>query len=382
MRRIVSILTALGLVITLTACGEAKETGEAGGATNNTRIEKVGMVTNWGNIDDKSFNQNAWEGINAYADEKNAVKKGTTEVKYIKPPSPDKAEYINAISTLVDAEYEVIVTPGFGFSNAIYEAQTQFKDTRFVLIDTQPSNEDGESRIDKNVISIFFAEEQGGFLAGIASALGTESNKLGFIGGIPIPPVQKYGYGFVAGVAYANKTLGTNASVVDYVYQGTFTDVEAGTALAGGMYDKGIDVIFPAAGSVTLGVFTEAKKRKTVSVVGIDSDQWDEGVYDTDENKSVTLVSVLKRVDTAAYVYTKAHFAGEFEGGKAVVLDASNDGIGYTAGNTNLSESNIAKLEQVFQELVAGNIKAPTSLDELESYLNVNNYVTPDGVTY
>ena len=147
----------------------------------------------------------------------------------------------------------MIIAPGFKFDEAITKLQEQYPDIKFVMIDGQPEE------VAENTIAIYFAEHEAGFLAGITAALETKTGKVGFIGGMKSESIEKFGYGYVAGVAYANKHFGTNAEVVDYLYNGTFTDVAGGQAQAGSMYDKGIDIIFTAAGRVGSGVITESK---------------------------------------------------------------------------------------------------------------------------
>ena len=317
---------------------------------------KVGMVTDSGSIDDKSFNQGTWEGI------KKAVKDLGIKSKYLKPGGTTEADYVKEISNLNDAGFSLIVTPGFKFESAIFVAQDKYPKTKFVLLDGSPNNgvfdATRKEKVGPNTVSIFFAEHESGFLAGVASALQVKEGDFGFIGGMEIPPVQKFNWGFQQGVAYANQNLGTKVSMKpeNVIYQGTFNDVAAGQQLAAQMYDRGVKAIFTAAGGVGVGAINEAKARaaKGVWIVGVDVDQYAQGIYSGD--KSIILTSAMKRIDTAAYDMIKAEKEGKFPGGQTLVFDAKKDGVGIPATNPNLSADVSTKVAAVLADLKAGKI--------------------------
>lgn len=317
---------------------------------------KVGMVTDSGSIDDKSFNQGTWEGI------KKAVKDLGVKSKYLKPGGTTEADYVKEISNLNDAGFGLIVTPGFKFESAIFVAQDKYPKTKFVLLDGSPNNgvfdATRKEKVGANTVSIFFAEHESGFLAGVASALQIKDGDFGFIGGMEIPPVQKFNWGFQQGVAYANQNLGTKVSMKaeNVIYQGTFNDVAAGQQLAAQMYDRGVKVIFAAAGGVGVGAINEAKARaaKGAWIVGVDVDQYSQGVYSGD--KSIILTSAMKRIDTAAYDMIKAEKEGKLPGGQTLIFDAKKDGVGIPATNPNLSADVSTKVAAVLADLKAGKI--------------------------
>ncbi|QVK19428.1 BMP family ABC transporter substrate-binding protein [Mycoplasmatota bacterium] len=388
MKKLFTIISVLTLAILMAACGKEKENKtycDELAKVENAKSLKIGMVTDSGTITDKSFNQGTWDGIKCY------VSKNPGEEKYVQPSGEEKVTYLSSIKNLVDAGHDIIITPGYKFETAILEAQDTYENVKFVLIDGIPNNGAfDETRVEKvsdNTVSIYFAEQQAGFLAGVAAALSTETNKLGFIGGMEIPAVQKFGWGFVAGVAYANENFDTNAEVIDYVYQGTFKDTAAGQSLAAGMYDKGIDVIFTAAGGVGVGVFTEAKNRADsgdkVWVVGVDSDQYDLGKYG-DLSKSVTLTSALKRVDVAAYDSIAKLATDKWSdfGGKVLNLDITDNAVGLPIDNPNLSDATQDKCDEAAKDLKDGKITVPDTKEDLITYLSENNYTTPSGVEY
>ncbi|MDP4088588.1 MAG: BMP family ABC transporter substrate-binding protein [Bacillota bacterium] len=330
---------------------------------------KVGMATDSGTIDDKSFNQGTWEGIKKYQ-----ADKGTIDIKYLQPPGQVETDYINTINDLYDTGYKIIVTPGYKFETAVNTSADAHKDAAFVLIDGQTHTKDNTNFVKHdNVVCVFFSEQEAGFMAGVTAALSTKSNKLGFVGGMEIPPVQRYGFGYQAGVAYANKNMGTKAQIVDYVYQGTFDQVSAGQTLAAGMYGKGADIIFHAAGGVGVGVFNEAKQRaqsgSSVWVIGVDVDQFNDGVYDKASNKSVTLTSAMKRIDVAAYNYIDARLNNKFPGGQVITLSLKDNGVGIPAQNPNLAAGVVSSLDKVSADIVSGKIVVPKTQAELDAFV-------------
>lgn len=392
-RTIAMLLVVLLVAASFVACGSNDNnnanagnnadanaaTNEAADTTKEFEGKKVGMVTDSGTITDKSFNQGTWEGILKAADEL-----GIAE-KYLQPGGETTDDYLTEIGNLVDSDHGIIITPGFKFEEAIFLAQDKYPDTMFVLIDGAPHSGDySEFRTEANVVSVFFAEQEAGFLAGVAAALESETGKIGFIGGMEIPPVQKFGWGFTAGVAYANANFDTTAQVVDYIYQGTFHEVDAGQQIAASMYDKGVDVIHAAAGGVGVGAINEAKTRKTagenVWIVGVDVDQYADGMIE--DGTSVILTSAMKKIDTAAFDYIEAYLRGNFPGGETINLSAKDGGVGLPVENPNLSDDTTAKTAEVLAGLQDGSIVAPASVEELTSFLEAQGYTSADGMVY
>ena len=376
MKKKFSMLTiALAASLGLVACGTGEDNNSSNGNNDVSKI-KVGMMTDAGTIDDKSFNQGTWEGIERYQKEN-----GTIEAQYIKPVGTSTQDYLEAGNNLLVAGNEMIVAPGYKFEEAVGQLQAENPEAKFVILDGQPivgyeGTGDAKTAIyevAENTVAIYFAEQEAGFLAGIAAALETKTNKVGFIGGMVIPSVQKFGYGFVAGVAYANANLGTNVEVADYLYNGTFDDVSGGQTQAGGMYDKGIDIIFVAAGGVGNGVISEAKTRAQagddVKVIGVDVDQYEDGIYNKETNESVILTSAIKRIDNAAYDKIDELVNGTFTGGQVITMDAKNDGIGLPEENPNLSEATQQAADEAFELIKEGTIVVPIELDEVKAML-------------
>lgn len=345
-----TIALALSLIMVMALLAGCAGAGGTGGV-------KLGMVTDSGTIDDKSFNQGTWEGV------LKAGKEFGYESKYLKPTGTTEADYLKEIGNLYDAGFKFIVCPGFKFSTAIFKAQDKYKDAKFVLIDASPADADGKSVVGPKTIAIFFAEQESGFVAGVATSLQLKEGEVGFIGGMEIPPVQKYNWGFQQGVDYANKNFGTKITMKaeNVVYQGSFDNVAAGQQLAAGMYDKGVKAIFAAAGGVGVGAINEAKTRaaagKEVWIVGVDVDQFADGIYDTASGKSIIITSAMKKIDQATYDMIKAEKDGKFQGGQTLTFDSKNNGIGIPAKNPNLSDDTVSKTNDVFKKIQSGEIK-------------------------
>ena len=358
-KKLIALALSALMVTGLVGCGSSSE-GSGEGAETSL---KVGMVTDSGTIDDKSFNQGTWEGIvQAEADL-------GIDTNYLQPGGETEADYLTEIANLYDTGYEFIVTPGFKFETAIHKAQNEYPEGKFVIIDGNPHNGDFVADVADNTVSIFFAEEQSGFAAGVAAAIELQEAAFGFIGGMELPAVQKFNWGFQQGVAYANENYGTKITLEEenIVYEGTFTNIAGGQQLAATMYDRGVEVIFAAAGGVGVGVMNEAKNRavngEEVWVIGVDVDQYSEGIYEGE--KSIVLTSAMKEIDLAAYNMIEAELEGEFPGGETLVYDASNDGVGLPDENPNLSEEAVAKAEEVLGLMKDGTIEVSNEQGDL-----------------
>ena len=353
-KKVITLVLSALMMTGLVGCG-SDNSSNSGESTL-----KVGMVTDSGTIDDKSFNQGTWEGI-IEAEENLGIEKN-----YLKPAGETEADYLTEIQNLYDSGYKFIVAPGYKLETAIYKAQNKYKDAQFVIIDGEPMDENGNYVVGENTVAIHFAEEEGGFVAGVAAAVQLQSGDLGFIGGMELPVVKKFNYGFQQGVAYANEKFGTSISLKEenMVYSGSFTDTALGQQLAAQMYDRGVKAIFAAAGGVGRGVITEAKTRvvngEEVWVIGVDSDQYDDGIYEG--NKSVILTSAIKKVNAAAYQMIEAKLNDEFQGGEALVFDVKNDAIGIPDKNPNLSDDTMDKVNEVLNAIKADEIEVKTEL--------------------
>lgn len=356
-KRLIGAAVAVLMATTILAgCGSSDGDKAAGGAADKAKL-KVGMTTDAGTIDDKSFNQGTWEGI-VSAESELGIEK-----KYIQPKGQSEAEYLPAIANLYDTGHRMIVMPGYKFETAAYKAQDKYKDSKFVIIDGEPKEktDSKEGTVGENTVAIYFAEEQSGFLAGVATALEIKEGDLGFIGGLKLPAVQKFNWGFQQGVNYANENLGTKTTLKkeNVQYAESFEDVSKGQQIASTMYGRGVKAIFASAGKVGVGVINEAKTRmskgETAWVVGVDVDQYADGIYSGE--KSVVLTSAMKCLGKSASDMIEKELKGEFPGGQTLTFDVKNDGVGLPEKNPNLSDETVAKVKEVYEKIKKDEIK-------------------------
>lgn len=342
----------------LAACGSDEDTsstdtgngGEGGEGTEETSDFSVAMVTDVGGVDDKSFNQSAWEGLQKFGEE-NGLEKGDGGFDYLQ--SQSDADYNTNLNNLIRRDFDVVFGIGFLMEGAVAEIAAQQPDAQIAIIDAVVEAD--------NVASVLFKEQEGAFLAGVAAALMTETGKVGFVGGMDIPVIERFEAGFLAGVEAAKPDV-----EVDVQYTGAFDKAELGKTTANRMYQGGADIIFHAAGGTGNGVFTEAKERKeadadaNVWVIGVDSDQYDEGQVG---DANITLTSVLKRVDNAVFNISKQAMDGEFPGGETVVYGLADDGIDLADSRGAIPEDIMTQIEEFKQQIIDGDITVPETVE-------------------
>ena len=279
---------------------------------------EIALITDKGNIDDKSFNQGSWEGVVAFAEENKVTH------QYIKPEEASDDGYLAAIDLAVQGGAKVIVTPGFLFEVAVYEAQNKYPEVKFILLDGTPHNADySDYKTGDNVASILYAEEQSGYLAGYA-AVKDGMRKLGFMGGMAVPAVQAFGYGFLQGAEAAAAELGLNDGEVSvlYHYTGDFAETDTNKATAKTMYQEGVEVIFACGGSVGKSVMAAAAEADA-KVIGVDVDQR----YDSE----TVITSATKGLGASVYQVLESIYktnSWNTYAGKTTYFDAANDGVG------------------------------------------------------
>jgi len=300
----------------------------------------VAMVADKGGIDDKSFNQSAWEGLQAYGKDNKLQK--NEGFSYLQ--SKSQQDYQPNLSRLARGGEDLVFGIGNTFNEDIKTVADQFKDTQFAIIDNVVEG--------KNVTSITFKENEGAYLAGIVAAMETKKDHIGFVGGMKMDVIERFRAGFEAGAKSVNPKI-----KIDVQYAEDFAAPEKGQAIAAGMYGKGADIIFPAAGGTGNGVFTEAKNRKkngeNVSVIGVDRDQKEEGMPE-----DVTLTSVIKRVDRAVEDTANAAKDGKLEGGKTIRYGLKEDGVDIVPSEK-ISKKTLTALEKAKSDVVSGKIEVP-----------------------
>ncbi|MFQ3620819.1 MAG: BMP family ABC transporter substrate-binding protein [Spirochaetales bacterium] len=331
----------LALTIVVSGC-QKKEPAPAAKAAPSFRI---GLVTDIGGIDDRSFNQGTWEGIVRFAQEQ-GLKQGT-DYKYLQ--SSAEADYVPNLSTFADEKLDLIVAPGFLFEKAISQVADKYPDRKFLVIDTVVQK--------PNVVSAVFAEHEGSFLVGVAAGLKAKQegkNIVGFIGGMKFPLIEKFQAGFEQGV----KAVFPEARIlVDYA--GDFAAPDKGQALAQKQFNAGAYIIFHAAGGTGNGLIKEAKERSEKGdirwAIGVDKDQYNDGAYG--QGKSAVLTSMMKRVDVAAHDVAVLTKNGQFPGGTVKVFSLANNGVGIPEKNPNLNADIVAKVQEFAKKVANGEIK-------------------------
>ena len=293
MKKFLALTLALVMSLSLVACGDKKtddtKTDEPDQKTEqpaeNEGAYKVAMITDYGDITDQSFNQTTYEACKAFAED-NGV-----EFSYFKPAGDNTADRVAMIEKAADEGYNVIVMPGYAFGGAIVEAAPEFPDVKFIALDVaagdlletavanagesydyNPSNWDLNKYVDmSNVYCAVYQEELCGYMAGYAAVkLGYKN--LGFLGGMSVPAVVRYGYGFVQGVDAAAADMGLTDVKVNYIYGGQFFGDADITAVMDTWYQGGTEVVFACGG----GIYTsavDAAKKVGAKVIGVDVDQ-------------------------------------------------------------------------------------------------------------
>ncbi|MDD3430078.1 MAG: BMP family ABC transporter substrate-binding protein [Oscillospiraceae bacterium] len=355
MKKVLCLVLALALALSLVACGGSSSSTSTPAASSEAASSEVAtaegyelaMITDVGEIDDKSFNQGTWEGIKAYADA-NGV-----SCQYYKPSEQSTDAYLAAIELAVKGGAKVVVTPGYLFEEPIYLAQDQYPDVNFVLIDGNPHNADySEYRTEKNAVGITFAEEQAGYLAGYA-AVKDGYTKLGFMGGMAVPAVIKFGYGFVQGAEAAATEMGVKVDV-KYNYTGSFVEKPEIKTMAEAWYQSGTEIIFACGGKICNSVFAaaEANNGKTI---GVDIDQ---------AGDSETVVTSSTKGLAAAVTKTlEAYYAGKFPGTESWVLGAADDAVSLPMATSKFKTFTQADYDAVYAKLADGSITLKTNAD-------------------
>ena len=284
MKKFLVLLLAALMVFSFAACGGGGGGDEEAAADD---AMKVAMVTDYGDITDQSFNQTTYEACKAFCEE-NGV-----DFTYKKPASDADADRVSSIEEAIEEGYNVIVMPGYAFANAIYEVAPLYPDTKFVALDVSEGDLTayGEREFDgPNVFSAVYQEELAGYMAGYA-AVKLGYTKLGFLGGMAVPAVQRYGHGFVQGADAAAAELGKDDVEIKYVYGGQFFGDADITAAMDTWYGSGTEVVFACGG----GIFTsaaEAAAKVGGKVIGVDVDQ--KGTIDGAYGDGMTVTSAMK----------------------------------------------------------------------------------------
>ena len=375
MKRSLVLLLVLLLVVpmvALSACAPAVTTGTTAttGTTGPTTAAPttapttaapttfdIALVTDVGNIDDKSFNEGTWNGVKNYA-EANKI-----TYAYYRPTEDSTAARVETIGTAIEKGAKIVVCPGYLFETAVYEVQDKYPEVQFLLIDGEPHTADYATyKTSTNVHCILFKEEQAGYLAGYAAVM-EGYTKLGFLGGMAVPAVVRYGYGYVQGAdaAAAAKGLKAGAVTIKYWYAGGFAPTDDIKNKMAGWYTEGTEVVFACGGGIYLSA-TAAATAASKKVIGVDVDQ---------SAESPTIItSAMKELTKSVEISLTSIYAnkGKWDAtyaGKTAVLGAKEGCVGLPTATASwrLTKWTVAEYEAVFAKLVDGSTVVSNVID-------------------
>lgn len=372
-KNIFLLVLAVGLALVLAACGgsDNNDDGNANGASNDNGENneanddndgdsdmKAALVTDVGGVDDKSFNQSAWEGLQEWGDEHGLEE----EEDYDYAQSESDSDYTPNLQNLVREDFDLVYGIGFKLEKAMEDIAENYPDKKFGIVDSVIEDQD-------NIVSITFADNESAFLTGVAAANKTESDKVGFIGGEESDIIEAFEVGFRAGVKSVDEDID-----VEIQYSGNFDSGDDGKLIASSMFDDDRDVVMHAAGDTGNGLFAEAIDRKkndpdqNIWAIGVDRDQYDEGEVDDD---NITLTSAVKRVDNAVQDVNNMAMEGDFPGGELMEFDLDDEGVGYTETNEEgMTDEIVDEVDDWKELIIDGDVDVPHDKDELEEYFD------------
>ncbi len=329
--------------LALTACGGGGEDGGDSAGKDGSDV-KACLAYDVGGRGDQSFNDSAAKGLDRAKDELGVE---TDEVEASQGENDAARE--DRLNQLVDAGCTNIIGVGFIYANAIGQAAKDNPDIGFAIVDDASDASKG-----KNVAQLTFKEQEGSFLVGAAAALKTKSDKIGFIGGQDVPLINKFEAGYIAGAKEVNPKIDIQVKYLSNDGSG-FADPAKGKTAADGMYDKGADIIYHAAGGSGAGVFEAAAASKKMAI-GVDSDQAktaDPKVRDT------IITSMVKNVDVAVYEYIQAATEGKNQSGN-IEFGLKEGGVGYSTTGGKIDDIT-DKLDAYKKDIIDGKIKVPST---------------------
>ena len=354
-KKVMSLMLVVAMAVSMfAACGSSNKENNANVAgTESNKAEtpvssngyEIALVTDKGNIDDKSFNQGSWEGVLAFC-ESNGISH-----QYYKPEEASDEGYLAAISLAVDGGAKVVVCPGFLFEVAVFNAQTMYPDVKFILLDGEPHTADYATyATEANTACVMYAEQEAGFLAGYAAVM-EGMRTLGFEGGMAVPAVVAFGYGYLQGIEAAATELGLadGSLKVFYHYTGDFAETDANKAVAKAMCESGAEVIFACGGSVGKSVMSAAAEAG-IKTIGVDVNQ--------KADSDTVITSAMKGLGASVQAVLESIYADSFDtfGGKTTYFTAKNNGVGLPDDFERLSNFTKEQYDNVYAKLVDGSI--------------------------
>lgn len=347
-----ALLLAGSLALAACASNETGSGGNASGSSAGSSAPKIGLAFDTGGRGDKSFNDSAYAGAEA------AIKSDGGTLQTLSPNS-DASNRADLLTQLADGGYNPVIAVGFSYGDVIGDVAKQYPQTTFAVVDSSGVDADGKPLGAGNVTGLLFAANEGSFLGGVAAALKTTTNHIGFVGGVQTPLIQSFEAGYVAGAKAVKPDITVDVQYISPAgdFSG-FNDPAKGKIVAQGMYDKGADIVYAAAGGSGIGVFQAASGKPGARAIGVDSDQ-----YQTvgDPNlQPLIMTSVLKRVDNAVQAFIADFVAGKVKGGTDIVNDLSTDGVGLSTSGGQIDDIK-DQIDAYKQKIISGEIKVPTT---------------------
>ena len=352
MKKVVAIVLAAAMGSSLVACGSSAASSTAPAASSaagstaasspaaSGETVKIGMVTDVGGVNDKSFNQTSWEGLQALAAEDPSF-----EVSYLE--SKTDADYSANLEAFLDEDYDLIISVGYMLADATRAAAEANPDQKFAIID------DDTCQDLPNVACLMFAQEQASYLVGVVAGMATQTNTVGYVQGMVSESMNRFGVGYIAGVLAANP----NAKILQF-NANSFSDAAGGSAAATQMITSGADVIYHAASATGNGVI-EACQSNGIYAIGVDTDQ-------SSLAPDTVLTSAMKRVDNAAQDISKSVKDDTYAAG-VHVYDMSNGGVDIAPTQDLLTEDMISAVDAAKADILSGKVSVPTNGEELEA---------------
>ncbi|TFV69762.1 BMP family ABC transporter substrate-binding protein [Blastococcus sp. CT_GayMR20] len=335
--------------LALAACASDEEGGNGGGGSEGTAAAEelnVGLAFDTGGEGDRSFNDSSIAGVEA------AIEANGGDYTSLSP-NADASNRADLLTQLADEGHNPIIAVGFAYGDVIGEVAEQYPDTTFAIIDSSVAEIGAD-----NLTGLLFAEEQGSFLAGVAAALKTTTNHVGFVGGVESALIEKFEAGFFAGAEAVKPDITIDSTYLTPAgdFSG-FNDPAKGQIAAQGMYDGGADIVYHAAGGSGLGVF-QAAAASGKRAIGVDSDQYQ--TVDDPALQAVIMTSMLKRVDNAVEGFITDFVEGNLEGGTDVVNDLSTEGVGLSDSGGFIEDIQ-GQIDDFRQQIIDGDIEVPTT---------------------
>ena len=359
-KKVLAVLLSAVMAVSMTACGgnssdggasdtnepaadagteaPAEETGEQTETPSAGKEFKVGLITDVGGVNDGSFNQSSWEGLQKAMDELGV------EANYLE--SSTDADYVPNIETFVDEEYDLIISVGYMLADATRTAAEAHPDIKFAIID------DATIELD-NVTCLMFRQEQASYLVGYVAGLMTETDNIGFVIGMANDNMNLFGYGYCAGALDANPDV-----KIQQFNANSFADSATGKTNANTAITNGADIVFHAAGATGLGVI-EACQEAGVYAIGVDSDQ-------SSKAPETVITSAMKRVDNAVFDTVEALISGSLESG-IHTYDLAAGGVDIAPTQDLLTDEVTTAVDEVKAKIISGEVTVPSTKEEFEA---------------